>query len=202
MTKMLYFADPMCSWCWGFSATLDAVRSALPSSGPIQYIMGGLAPDSDAPMDDQMKRYIQKHWRSVAERTGADFNWDFWERCSPRRSTYPACRAVIACGAQQPDRKGEVFRALQRAFYLEARDPSDLETLALIAYELGFDRSRFETDLVSDEIERLFQEDLSACRRHGVAGFPALMESSGDEHRWLAQGYAPPQEVLHRLEGL
>ncbi len=24
---MLYFADPMCSWCWGFSPVIDRVES-------------------------------------------------------------------------------------------------------------------------------------------------------------------------------
>ena len=33
---------------------------------------------------------------------GVRFNFDFWTHCTPKRSTYPACRAVIAARAQDP----------------------------------------------------------------------------------------------------
>jgi putative protein-disulfide isomerase len=201
MNTLVYFADPMCSWCWGFTASLDAVLEALPDA-EVRYVMGGLAPDSDQFMDENMKDYVQHHWRAVAERSGASFNWEFWERCSPRRSTYPACRAVLACAAQDADRKEEVFRALQVAFYQNARDPSDQETLSLIAGELGFDRERFDHDVKSDVIEELFHEDMATCHAHGVAGFPALMLTRDRDRRWLSQGYAPPDAVLAGLEGL
>ncbi len=128
---VFYIGDPMCSWCWGFGPALAAVEAGLPAEVPLCYVMGGLAPDSDEPMAPEVRAYVQKNWRAVEAGTGASFNWDFWERCLPRRSTYPACRAVLA--AQLQDAGPAMFRAVQSAYYTEARNPSDLETLTSLA---------------------------------------------------------------------
>ena len=100
MSTLYYVADPMCSWCWGFAPVLEQVVGELPSGVDIQYVMGGLARDSDEPMSQEVRAYVQNAWREVSVTTGARFNWDFWDRCQPRRSTYPACRAALAGGLQ------------------------------------------------------------------------------------------------------
>ena len=97
------------------------------------YVMGGLARDSDDPMPEETRAYVQMNWREVTKTTGAEFNWDFWRKCKPRRSTYPACRAVLAAGAQREDAVPEMFDAIQRAYYREARNPSDIDTLTAVA---------------------------------------------------------------------
>ena len=126
MNELIYVGDPMCSWCWGFSRALDGVHD-LVGEVPIRYVMGGLARDSDKPMLDETRAYIQGQWRMVTAETGAEFNWSFWEVNVPRRSTYPSCRAVIAAGIQGAARL--MFEAIQRAYYQQARNPSDLSTL-------------------------------------------------------------------------
>ena len=72
--KLLYVADPMCSWCWGFHSVLEQVRDAF-RGGHIQYVMGGLARDSDDPMPEETQAFVQDQWRKVTEMTGAEFNW-------------------------------------------------------------------------------------------------------------------------------
>jgi putative protein-disulfide isomerase len=53
MKMTLYLiVDPMCSWCWGFSSVWHALREELPSSVQIIDLMGGLAQDTDQPMDE------------------------------------------------------------------------------------------------------------------------------------------------------
>jgi len=94
-------------------------------------------------------------WREVAATTGARFNWEFWDKCQPRRSTYPACRAALAAGLQGV--LPEMFAALQRAYYAEARNPSDADTHLALAGELGLDLARFSTDLVSSRVENMLQ---------------------------------------------
>ena len=103
MKNTLYYVlDPMCSWCWGFRPVFESLlvhlSKNLPDQINVQYVMGGLAPDSDQPMPEETCLYIQKQWSAVETTLGAKFNWDFWSECQPRRSTYPACRAVIAAG--------------------------------------------------------------------------------------------------------
>ena len=197
---VLYIADPMCSWCWGFAPALAAVEAELPAEVPLRYVMGGLAPDSDEPMAPEVRAYVQENWRAVESETGASFNWDFWERCLPRRSTYPACRAVLA--AQLQDSGPAMFRAVQRAYYAEARNPSDLGTLTALAEELGLDAVRFERDIASPEVEAQLQRDFETRRRLGVREFPTLLLESpaaSGKKALLARGWAEPSAVLAAL---
>lgn len=196
---LYYIADPMCSWCWGFSPVLEAVSGVLPDVIPIRYVMGGLARDSEEPMPKETRSYVQSQWRLVAERTGAEFNWDFWKACEPRRSTYPACRAVIAAGMQRPDGVEAMFHAIQRAYYLEARNPSDGETLVQLAGEADLDPDRFSADLLSDHTDELLHKDFELRRSLHADKFPTMILEHDDNQFWLAYGYEEEDLVVDLL---
>ena len=201
MGYMLYYVgDPMCSWCWGFRPVLAEVVETLPESLPLTYVMGGLAKDSDEPMPAEVREYVQMNWRQVEVETGATFNWEFWTKCDPRRSTYPACRAVLAAAAQRTEAGPEIFDAIQRAYYGEARNPSDMETLVGVGSELSrpLDLRRFERDIRSPEIEDELQKDLNLRRSLGVREFPSLvLRKETDE--FLVRGYRGKEDTLARL---
>ena len=199
-TLLYYVTDPMCSWCWGFHPVIEEISGMLPEGAAIRYIMGGLAKDSDEPMSEEMKAYVQENWMQVAERTGASFNWDFWTKCTPRRSTYPACRAVLAAVAQNTAMGPPLFNAIQRAYYLEARNPSDAATLIALAGEVGLDVARFSIDLVSPETDQRLQKDFELRRSLHADKFPSLLLERNDDLMWLAYGYEQPDVVLGTLE--
>jgi len=182
--RLLYVADPMCSWCWGFAPVLDELESGLRPGVELQLVLGGLAPDDETPMDAATARYVQDAWRAVEARTGARFEHAFWERCAPRRSTWPACRAVLAAG----ERGREMFAAIQRAYYLEARDPSDRATLVAVAGELGFDPDTFGPRIDAEETRALLACDFELRDRLGVSGYPSLALERGGETRVLTRG--------------
>lgn len=165
--------DPMCSWCWGFRRSWNKLREALPAAVGVVNVAGGLAPDSDEPMPPAQQRTIAAYWIAVNEQTGADFNFDFWTLCSPRRSTFPACRAVLAAGNQTDEQA--MIDAIQHAYYLRAMNPSDNPVLIELAGELGLDVQRFSADLVSSAIEEKLQEHFALRRRLGVREFPSLV---------------------------
>jgi len=190
-----YVVDPMCSWCWGFAPVWREFVSEIPESVAVVDLMGGLAPDNEAPMDSAMRQYVQDAWGAVKARTGAEFNFEFWNKCEPKRSTYPACRAVIAAGEQASGARSLMYDAIQRAYFLEARNPSDAEALECVAGEIGLDRKQFTEDLGSDHINRIFQLELESVAKLGVSGFPTIVvkrESPGEPARYdlLAAGFS------------
>ncbi|HAE73136.1 MAG TPA: DsbA family protein, partial [Gammaproteobacteria bacterium] len=67
-TTLFYIHDPMCSWCWGFSHTWNKVKNSLPSEINVQYILGGLAPDSSEVMPNKMREYIQMNWHKIEQK--------------------------------------------------------------------------------------------------------------------------------------
>jgi putative protein-disulfide isomerase len=171
--------DPMCSWCWGYRRVWDQLRAALPDSVNVVNVVGGLAPDTDQPMPLEQQKTIAGYWKNIAEQTGATFNFEFWDKCQPRRSTYPACRAVLAAREQQAEQG--MIDAIQRAYYLRAMNPSNNSTLVTLAEELGLDVKRFSQDLKSPQTQAALEQNFALRRRIGVYSFPSLVLSHGDE---------------------
>lgn len=186
MSTLYYVHDPMCSWCWGFRPAWLELQSKLPSNIQIKYVLGGLAPDSDKIMPQVMQNDIRGYWKTVQARIpGTRFNFDFWdfpEKSKPRRSTYPACRAVIAVTLQDANIEHEVILAIQQSYYLHAKNPSDDQVLADVAEFLALDRARFEADLVSETVNQKLLADIEFSRRLGALGFPSLILEVTDEH--------------------
>lgn len=196
---LYYVLDPMCSWCWAFNPHWQQVRGRLPQDMEYRYVMGGLAPDSDEPMPMPMREHLQSIWRTIAERTGATFNYEFWSRCTPRRSTYPACRAVIAAGLQDESKTERMIAVIQQAYYMEARNPSDASVLSECAAAIGLDSERFAADIAGAAVNERLQQDFALRDRFGVQGFPSLVLHYRENYYPISSGYCDAQDVLDRV---
>ena len=150
---LFYVHDPMCSWCYAFDFSLTALQKELPDFIRIKKIIGGLAPDTTQPMPVELQQNIQQTWRRI-EQTVPNmlFNYDFWTINIPIRSTYPACRAILAARQQGADFEDKMIGAIQTAYYQKAKNPSLTSTLVQCALEVGLAVDKFAHDLTSDEI--------------------------------------------------
>ncbi len=131
MSATLYYVhDPMCSWCYAFGPVLAQLQQQLPDSVKLERLLGGLAPDTDTPMEQPMRERLEATWQRIEKSVpGTTFNFDFWRNCTPYRTTYNSCRAVIAAMQQGAEYDAKMTSAIQRAYYQQARNPSLLETL-------------------------------------------------------------------------
>ena len=48
--RLVYFADPMCSWCYGFSPVIGAIAERFEGRMPLDLVMGGLRAGNTSPM--------------------------------------------------------------------------------------------------------------------------------------------------------
>jgi putative protein-disulfide isomerase len=183
----------MCSWCWGFAPVLAHLEATFPDV-PVEIVLGGLAPDSQEPMEDATRAYVQQAWHDVHARSGAEFNFDFWKVCAPRRSTYPACRAVVI--ARRFGLERAMFEAIQRAYYLQARNPSEEETLADVAAELGLHRTDFLAELHAEKTQAELEADFHKRRTLGAHSFPSLGVAQNDKLQLLHSGWCNKKEIV------
>ncbi|NKB76079.1 MAG: DsbA family protein [Gammaproteobacteria bacterium] len=173
---LYYFYDPMCSWCWGFSPAWNQLQSAVMNETNVVTVLGGLAPDSNEPMPIQMQEYLQQTWRMIALRIpGTVFNHDFWTQCQPRRSTYPACRAVIAARLQGKGFENMMITAIQEGYYLQGKNPSDDSTLVDLAVSVGLKGNQFEEDLNTVLTQETLDREIAFGHSVGIQGFPSLV---------------------------
>ena len=184
MQATLYYVhDPMCSWCWGFEPTRARLFAELEGRVSVQRLLGGLAADSDLPMPEAMRQGLQQTWQRIQQVIpGTRFNYDFWTQCAPRRSTYPANRAVLAARMQAQDFDPLMTQRIQQAYYLEARNPSDDATLIELAAEIGLDVERFTADLADPQTQQRLLAEIGISRAMGIDSFPslALADANGD----------------------
>jgi len=176
VTVLFYVHDPMCSWCWGFAPVLHDLLRELPDSVRVTRLLGGLAPDTDAPMPDTMRQTIEATWHRIQEKIpGTEFNFDFWTLCQPRRSTWPACRAVLAARQQGEANDVRMTQAVQLAYYTQARNPSDDETLVALADELDLDATAFAAALSSEPVQQQLLAEIALSRQLQATSFPGLV---------------------------
>lgn len=202
MSTILYYVhDPMCSWCYGFAPTLNRLVAQIPKQIRIERLLGGLAADSNLPMAAEMRNGLQQAWRRIEERIpGTRFNFDFWTRCEPRRSTYRACRAVIAARDQDAAFDRAMTAAIQRAYYREARNPSDRDTLINLATEIGAEALCFAAALDAPQTQDRLDVQIAHARSIGVDSFPSLVLDD-DGRRWrIPVDYTDADAMLRTIE--
>jgi len=174
-SRLFYIYDPMCSWCYAFVNCWQKLQNRLPGHIQVAYVLGGLAPDTTEPMPEEMRAMIQQTWQKIEKIVpGVHFNYAFWTNNTPIRSTYPACRAVLAASQQRKTAQVEMLHAIQAAYYQKALNPSLPETLTQCAGEIGLDKARFAADLVSKETDAVLGEELKMARTLRAFSFPSL----------------------------
>ena len=199
--SLYYIHDPMCSWCWGFQSTWAAVLENLGNTIRVQYLLGGLAPDTDEPMPEEMQTYIRQNWLKIQQTIpGIEFNFDFWTTCQPRRSTYPACRAVIATKQQKPTLETAMILAVQKAYYLDARNPSDNEVLIDLARELNLDTAQFTRDISSPETQQTLLSEIQLSRGLDVRSFPSIVLMKNETATLLQLDYNDPDMICQQIK--
>ena len=200
---LYYLHDPMCSWCWGFASVLYDFLEKLPADVRVKRVLGGLAPDTNEPMPAEMQSTIEATWRRIQDRIpGVDFNFDFWAQCAPRRSTYPSCRAVIAARQQGEEFDVRMTTAVQRAYYTQARNPSDETTLFELAAEIGLDDALFKKAFHSESVQQQLLAEIQASRDLNVSSFPSLVLKVGDSEWHIPVDYTDSASMLELIEEL
>lgn len=199
MKSILYYIhDPMCSWCWGYKPTWDKLKSTLPEGVQVEYLLGGLAPDNDEPMPQEMRVMLQQTWKRIESQLGTQFNYDYWTLAGPVRTTYPACRAVIA--AQQQEAGEAMNQAIQKAYYLRAMTPHTDATHVQLAEELNLDVEQFRKDCKSESVEQVFSRQREFCQLLGVHSFPSLVLKVDDKYYVIKLDYHSEITTLKDIE--
>lgn len=199
--ELIYVADPMCSWCWGFSPVVERLASTTPL--PLRVVVGGLRPaDRALPLDGLLRSFLLREWAKVASRTGQPFDPRALERDGWVYDTMVADTAVVTMRHLAPQATLPFLSRVQRAFYAEGIDVTDPAAYAALVDPFPVDPGGFVSALASDEMRQATRDDFDEARRLGAAGFPTLLLR---EERWtrpVAVGYVGYEELAGRLEDL
>lgn len=197
MNKLIYFGDPMCSWCYGFAPELKEIISNLPEV-EFQLILGGLRPYGKEPIKG-MKKFLLKHWVKIQESTGQPFSHDILDHDTFYYDTEPANRAVVTAREMNPAVDLEFYDAVQTAFYGESKNVLERATFEEIADKHDLDKTAYGELFDSKEMKEKTRDSFSYTIEQGVNAFPTLVLETPDRKYLLSRGYQKAAPLLEKI---
>ena len=200
---LYYIYDPMCSWCYAFEKSLAEIKSKLPALISYQGVLGGLAADTERVMPAETQAMVQQAWRQIEHTVpGIQFNFDFWSKNTAYRSTYPACRAVLAAKSQGKDFANAMRQSIQKAYYQDAKNPSLSSTLLQCAESIHLNTGQFAIDYASNEINTELLGQIALSRDFPVNSYPSLRLVINNKVHTIPVNYTQAAPSLQKIQQL
>jgi putative protein-disulfide isomerase len=194
----LYFADPLCSWCYGFGPEISRFLERRPGDR-LDLVMGGLRAGNRDTMSTAFRNMLRGHWRHVAEASGLPFSEAILDREDFIYDTEPPCRGVVTARNIEPAKTFAFFKAVQDGFYRDGREVTRSLVLSDIAAETGYDRAEFLGMLESVEMREATRNDFAMAQSLGVGGFPTLAAAQGPQLYLVTSGYVKDAVLDQRV---
>ncbi len=196
--QFVYFASPMCSWCWGFSSVIQNLQKAYPEN-KLRLVLTPFRIDTTQPMDDDLRNYVLGQWHKVHQSTGQAFDFHFSMPNDFIYNTRMVCLTIKAFCKQLPEHELEYLQSLQYAFYVENKDLTNQAVLIDIAEKFAVDSKQLSSDLMSKENNAVLEEDFILCQQLMVQSYPTLMIEKSGNYSVLVAGYCSYQELATRI---
>jgi len=194
--EIVYYGDPMCSWCWGASPQLIELRDWCKGRDlPFRIVLGGLRAGGGDPWDTRFREFLRHHWREVAERTGQPFNERILDWTSFEYDTEPACRAVVAARSMCLEDELGFFAEIQRRFYVDNQDPKLPEFYPAICRIFDLNEDSFRERFESAVTRQRTRADFAISRSSGITGYPSVTLKRGLDEAIIATGFATFDEM-------
>jgi len=194
MEELIFVLDPMCSWCWGFHPIIEELRKNHANTHKFSLVMGGLRTTGEMEWNTQSKTYLKQNWNAVTQTTGQPFSSKLLNLTTFDYNTYPSCKAVVTIRELfGVDTAFRYFNSIQKAFYTESKDISNLE---ILTFYVDNDKKLFLDFYHSKRAELLMQHDFSKARSMGANAFPSTVKIDTEGHMVCLSGYRTIREVL------
>ncbi len=196
--RLIYVADPMCSWCYGFAPVIHQIKNDYDWM-EFHLIMGGLRPFGKETMKS-LKNFLTHHWNQVERRCGQPFRKGILDREDLKYDTEPASRAVVTILEIDPHQAMAMLSSIQTAFYYENQDPTSEKALVDLVENLGVGRDAFLSQYRSDDMKDKTMSHFKQARELGVTGFPATLIADGEKITHLSYGYSSAANLRSKIE--
>ncbi len=180
-----YFTDPLCSACFAFDATLEAVKEMYGEQIEFKNVLGGMMPKDELPKEQRAE--MADNIVKMGEAFNMPMSGELM-RENPVSSSYPPSLAYLAIRKQDEELSDVYLRRLREAVYVEDRDISKEAVLVELVEELGLNSEQFLIDFYSPEILDEFEENMAYTVMNGVQGFPSVVVYGLDGQGMIIRG--------------
>jgi len=199
--ELIYVGDPMCSWCWGISPQLNALkRYGEQEAIPFRIVMGGLRPGGGEEWTEQFRDFLAHHWQEVNRKTGQPFGYALFDLEQFNYDTEPACRAVVTVREIAPDQVLSFFELTQHYFYVKNKDPKNISFYEPICEKLNIDFALFSEQFNSESMRYATRQDFMLSSSWEVRGFPSVIYKRDGKLNLIARGYSSFDTMIAIIE--
>ena len=196
---LIYVTNPMCAWCYGFTAVVRRLRALWQGKLRVQVLFGDLHAYADSPLQQHEKDQLAVSWHRVQERTFLPFDYRFFKQQDFVYNTEPACRALLCVRLLRPVLTLEVLRAMHSAFYADGMDLRNPGVLARIVSMFGISENLFLTLFESEEIMQQMEDEFGYVNDIGADTFPSVFLLTNHGIEQIAKGYIELYELEQRI---
>jgi len=200
-------SDVVCPWCYigkrRLEAALELYAQAKPDAPPPKVSFHPFQLNPDLPPEGMLRAdYVARKWggrpssevyarvSGVGKSVGIDFEFDR----IVRQPNTKAAHALIALAGElgvQP----AVKEAMMRAYFIDGRDLTDIDTLVEVAERAGLDPKRGRAHLADPDALRAIDGADRQARRIGVEGVPFFIFN----RRYAVSGAQEAQALVEAM---
>jgi putative protein-disulfide isomerase len=203
--KLIYIMDPLCGWCYGNSETTHQLFEKYKDTFDFEILPAGMWTGQNArKQSKQMSDYFRKHDLHIQEHTGTAFGDAYFKLIEDENivldSEIPS-RAIVTVN-QNWKEKSVLFAAeVQKARYFYGNDLNDKATYLAICKALNIDSTPFLLHFNSAEMKTETQKTFASAQKKANS-YPTLLLENNGALFVLEQGFAPFDEIVHRIQTL
>ena len=201
MSEFIYFASPMCSWCWGFSPCIETIKQEF-NGEPIRLVLTPFRVDITEPMDKKLRNYVLGQWQKVHATTSQPFDFNFNVPDNFIYNTTIVAKAIKAFKNQLPEKELDFMKTLQFAFYAKNQNITDQNILLELTKKFALDADQFLQNIQSTSTADELQQDFDLCKQLSIQSYPTFMYLKKEEYILLSSGYLPYAELKPRIVSL
>ena len=174
------WSDVVCPWCYIGKRRLETALAEFPHADEVEVVWRSFQLDPSAPntpVETVAEHLGRKYGGGAAggrqmvdrvEAVAAEEGMIWRHHESLRVGTMDAHRLLHAAG----DLRGELKEALLRAYFVDAQNVADHETLTRIATQVGLDEVAVKEVLTTDQYADDVEADIRQAAAYGATGVP------------------------------
>jgi len=203
---ILYFFDPLCGWCYGFSPVITSFYEKYSKEIAFDVISGGMITGERIGPIGEVASYIKTAYKTVEDRTGVKFGEPFLKDILDEGSTVfssiPPSQVLMAVKQLAPIKAFAFASTLKKAIYYDGINLNSFEAYLPYVEAIGISKEAFMATVQSETTLEKTLSDFDVSETVGVTGFPTLIYIRDQKAHVLSQGYVTLDDLIERIEKL
>ncbi|WP_340153829.1 DsbA family protein [uncultured Marivirga sp.] len=201
--RLLYFYDPLCGWCFGFSPVIKKLEQEFKEQIEFEAISGGMVLGKRVKPLSEMKDYLKEAMPRLEEMTGVKFGQPYLElldQGSLMLNSELPCIAMTVFKSMSKKSNIEFASALQSTLYEKGVNLNEIENYKKLVEDFDLPWEVFKGKLEDPVYKEKTYQEFQIGQQMGINGFPSVVLSIGKQGYLIARGYRPENEMKAVIE--